>query len=142
MPNRDTLTSAGCQVNLGAVLEMTLRNGRMKKHGSELLGLETGDPRMFSDWEAFWSAFVAQLNSCLSFAFADTMLVHRLRAEHFATPLSSALHDLCMASCRDLHTSEKIEGGLDLGFNDLIGFATVVDEIGRASCRERVSSPV
>lgn len=129
MPNRDTLTSAGCQVNLGAVLEMTLRNGRMKKHGSELLGLETGDPRMFSDWEAFWSAFVAQLNNCLSFAFADTMLVHRLRAEHFATPLSSALHDLCMASCRDLHTSEKIEGGLDLGFNDLIGFATVVDAL-------------
>ena len=34
-----------------------------------------------------------------------------------------------MASCMDLHTDEKIPGGLDLGFVDIIGFATLVDSL-------------
>ena len=43
MPNRDTYTSGGAYINFAAAVEMVLRNGRMKKYGSELLGLETDD---------------------------------------------------------------------------------------------------
>lgn len=129
MPNRDTMTSAGCQVNLGAVLEMTLRNGRMKKHGDLLLGLETGDSRDFSGWDAFWNAFVAQFDNLLHYAFLDQCVIHRLRARHFAGPLASCLHDLCMRHCLDLHTDKPIPDGIALAFYDVIGFGTLVDSL-------------
>lgn len=129
MPNLDTMTSAGCQVNLGAALEMTLRNGRMKKHGDALMGLETGDPREFTTWEEFWSAYVAQQTHLIKYAYLNQMIIHELRGRHFAGPLSSCLHDLCMASCMDLHCSEHIPGGIELGFFDVIGFSTLVDSL-------------
>ena len=129
MPNLDTMTSAGCQVNLGAALEMTLRNGRMKKHGDALMGLETGDPREFTTWEEFWSAYVAQQTHLIKYAYLNQMIIHELRGRHFAGPLSSCLHDLCMASCMDLHCSEHIPGGIELGFFDVIGFSTLVDPL-------------
>ncbi|MDL2307184.1 glycyl radical protein [Desulfovibrio sp. OttesenSCG-928-C06] len=128
MPNRDTMTSAGCQVNLGAALEMTLRNGRMKKY-NELLGLETGDPREFPDWETFWNAYVAQQTNMIKYAFVDQCIIHNLRGKHFAGPLSSCLHDLCMEHCIDIHSDEPIPGGLNFGFFDVIGFGTLVDSL-------------
>ena len=44
MPNRDTYTSGGAYINFAAAVEMALRNGRMKKYGDRVLGVETGDP--------------------------------------------------------------------------------------------------
>ena len=129
MPNRDTMTSAGAQVNLGAALEMTLRNGRLKKHGDTRLGLETGDPRAFAGWDDFWKAYAAQQTNLISYAFLDQCIIHRLRAAHFAGPLSSCLHDLCMEACTDIHTDEPIPGGINLGFYDVIGFGTLVDSL-------------
>jgi formate C-acetyltransferase len=38
------------------------------------------------------------------------------------------LHDLCMASSKDIH-SGPIEGALYLGFFDVIGFGTVIDSL-------------
>ena len=128
MPNRDTLTSAGCQVNLGAVLEMTLRNGRMKKHGSELLGLETGDPRTFETWEQFWDAYRQQHMLFLRTAFIQQYLIIQIRARHFAQPMGSALHDLCMKHCIDLH-QPHIPEGVDLGYFEFMGLGTVVDSL-------------
>ena len=129
MPNRDTMTSSCGQVNLGAALEMVLRNGRMKKYGDEIIGLETGDPRSFSGWEEFWQAYLKQQEHLLAASYVEQCVIHHTRARHFAGPLASCLHDLCMASCMDLHTDEKIPGGIDLGFVDIIGFATLVDSL-------------
>lgn len=58
MPNLDTFTTPCVFLNIGAVTELTLRNGRMKKYGDELLTIETGDPRNFSDWEQLLNAFI------------------------------------------------------------------------------------
>ncbi len=128
MPNLDTMTSAGCQVNLGAALEMTLRNGRMKKHGDRALGVETGDPRGFETWEQFWDAYRQQHMLFLRTAFIQQYLIIQIRARHFAQPMGSALHDLCMKHCLDLH-QPHIPEGVDLGYFEFMGLGTVVDSL-------------
>ena len=128
MPNRDTYTSGCAYINFAAALEMTLYNGRMKKYGDERIGLETGDPRNFNTWEEFWNAYLAQQINFIKHAYIQQHHIIQLRARHFAAPLASALHDLCMQHCIDLH-QPQIPGGINLGYFECIGYGTVVDSL-------------
>ena len=128
MPNRDTYTSPCAYINFAAAVEMTLYNGKMQLHGNEVIGLETGDPRNFKSWDEFWSAYNAHQTNFLKHAFIQQQVIINLRPKHFAVPLGSALHDLCMKNCQDLH-SPHIEGGIDLGYFEFIGYGTVVDSL-------------
>ncbi len=128
MPNRDTYTSGGAYINFLAALEMVLRNGRMQKHGDELLGLETGDPRSFETWDEFWNAYVKQHQLFLKTAFHQQYIINNLRAKHFAQPMGSAMHDLCMKHCLDLHTPQ-IPEGINLGYFEHMGLGTLVDSL-------------
>ncbi len=135
MPNRDTYTSGCAYINYAAALEMTLFNGRMKLYGEEPIGLETGDPRNFETWDEFWHAYLAQQTNFLKHAFIQQHIIIDLRAKHFAAPLASALHDLCMKNTIDLH-QPHIEGGIDFGYFECIGYGTVVDSL--AAIKKRV----
>ncbi len=128
MPNRDTYTSGGAYINFAAAVEMVLRNGRMKKYGDQVLGVETGDSREFKTWEEFWNAYVKQHELFLKTAFTQQYLINKLRAEHFAQPMGSAMHDLCMKYCIDLH-QEQIPEGINLGYFEYMGLGTVVDSL-------------
>ncbi|CAK7060252.1 MAG: Choline trimethylamine-lyase [Desulfovibrio sp.] len=128
MPNRDTYTSGGAYINFAAAVEMVLRNGRMKKYGDQLLGVETGDPRSFTTWDQFWNAYVEQHLLFLKAAFTQQYIINKLRAEHFAQPMGSAMHDLCMKHCIDLH-QEQIPEGINLGYFEYMGLGTVVDSL-------------
>ena len=128
MPNRDTYTSGGAYINFAAAVEMVLRNGRMKKYGDQLLGVETGDPRRFKTWDEFWNAYVQQHELFLKTAFTQQYIINKLRARHFAQPMGSAMHDLCMKHCIDLH-QEQIPEGINFGYFEYIGFGTVVDSL-------------
>ena len=128
MPNTDTLTSSCARINLAAALEMVFYRGKMLKYGDELLGVDTGDPAALKDWDAFFNAFITQLQYCLRTAFASQYVINKLREHCFAQPMGSALHKLCMKHGLDLH-SEHIPEGLELGFVDFIGFGTVIDSL-------------
>ena len=128
MPNLDTFTTPCPFINLAAILELTLYNGRMPKYGAELLTKETGDVTKFSSYEQLEEAFVEQERYLLKQALRQQYIANRTRPRHFASPLGSSLHKLCMRNCQDLH-SEKIEGGFDAGFFDFIGFGTVADSL-------------
>lgn len=128
MPNRDTYTSGGAYINFAAAVEMVLRNGRMKKYGDQLLGVETGDPRNFKTWDEFWNAYVQQHLLFLKAAFTQQYIINKLRAQHFAQPMGSAMHDLCMKHCIDLH-QEQIPEGINLGYFEYMGLGTVVDSL-------------
>ncbi len=128
MPNRDTYTSGGAYVNFAAAVEMVLRNGRMKKYGDQVLGLETGDPREFKSWDEFWNAYVQQHMLFLRTAFIQQYIINKLRAQHFAAPLLSAMHDLCMKHCIDIH-QEQIPEGINFGYFEYMGLGTVVDSL-------------
>jgi formate C-acetyltransferase len=128
MPNRDTYTSGCAYINFAAALEMALYNGKMLKHGDEQLSIKTGNPVEFESWEQFFNAFTAQQINFIKQAFIQQYHIIRLRHQHFAAPMGSVLHDLCMKHCLDLHTPE-IPEGIDLGYFECIGFGTVVDSL-------------
>ncbi|EHQ91480.1 (2S)-3-sulfopropanediol dehydratase [Desulfosporosinus youngiae] len=128
MPNRDTYTSGNPYVNFAAAVELTLYNGKMLKFGEDSIGLETGDPTNFKTWDEFWKAYLAQQTNFLKHAFIQQHIIINMRPKHFATPLGSLMHDLCMETCKDLHTP-VIEGGIDLGYFELMGYGTVVDSL-------------
>ncbi|MDR2442694.1 MAG: glycyl radical protein [Deltaproteobacteria bacterium] len=128
LPNRDTYTSGGAYVNFAAALEMSLRNGRMLKYGQTLLGLPTGDVRDFKSYEEFYQAYLDQHLNLLRAAFIQQYHVNKLRARHFAQPMGSAMHDLALKHGVDLH-QEHVPEGLDFGYVEFIGFATVIDSL-------------
>ncbi len=128
MPNRDTYTSGGAYINFAAALEMVLYNGQMKKFPGRQLGLKTGDPAKFKTWEKFWEAYKEQHLLFLKTAFIQQYLIIKLRGEHFAQPMGSAMHDLCMKHCLDLHTPQ-IPEGINLGYFEYIGYGTVIDSL-------------
>ncbi|MBP2641993.1 MAG: cutC 1 [Firmicutes bacterium] len=128
MPNRDTYTSPNAYINFPAAVEMTMYNGKMKLHGDEIIGLQTGDPCEFKTWEEYWDAYLKQHINFLKQAFIQQHTIINLRAKHFAWPTGSALHDLCMNECKDLHTP-VIEGGIDLGYFEFMGYGTVIDSL-------------
>lgn len=128
MLNREGIATGCAWINLGAILEMTLRNGRMRCYGEGLVGLETGDPRTFESFEELWDAFVRQLENVVRHTFIQQHVADTLKSRHIASPMFSMLHDLCMSECKDIH-SGPIEGALYLGFFDVMGFGTVIDSL-------------
>ena len=128
MPNRDTYTSGGAYINFAAALEMTLYNGRMKKYGDRQLSIKSGDPCSFTTWEEFWEAYKAQHINFMRAAFIQQHIIIQLRARHFAQPMGSAMHDLAMKHCLDLHTPH-IPEGINFGYFECIGYGTVVDSL-------------
>lgn len=128
MPNLDTYTSPCPYVNLGAAVELTLYNGRLPRCGEELLTIETGKVEEFTEWKEFEKAFLKQEEFLVNKAFEQQAYVNAIREKHFASPLGSSLHELCMKHHKDLHSS-KIEEGIDIGYFDLIGFGSATDSL-------------
>lgn len=128
MPNRDTYTSPNAYINFAAALEMVIYNGRMLKYGNEIIGLQTGDFENFKSFDELLDAFLKQQRNFIKHAFIQQYQVIKLRAQHFASPLGSLLHKLCRETYTDLH-QPKIEGGIDLGYFEYMGFATVIDSL-------------
>ncbi|MDR3294086.1 MAG: glycyl radical protein [Clostridiales bacterium] len=128
MPNRDTYTSPCAYINFAAAVEMTLFNGKMLKYGDEVIGLRTGEVGDFKTFDEFLSAYLRQQKNFLKHAFIQQHEIIRLRSEHFASPLGSGLHALCMREKKDIH-SPHIAGGIDLGYFEFIGYGTVIDSL-------------
>lgn len=128
MPNRDTYTSPNAYINFAAALEMVLYNGKMPKYGDEIIGLQTGNFEEFESFDQVLDAYLKQQRYLIRHAFIQQHEIIRLRGKHFATPLGSSLHKLCRESYTDLH-QPKIPGGIDLGYFEFIGYATVIDSL-------------
>lgn len=128
MPNRDTYTSPNAYINFAAALEMVIYNGKMQKYGDEVIGLQTGEFEEFETFDEVLEAYLKQQRYFIKHAFIQQHEIIRLRGQHFASPLGSLMHKLCQETYTDLH-QPKIEGGIDLGYFEFIGYATVVDSL-------------
>ncbi|MBU6443254.1 MAG: glycyl radical protein [Alphaproteobacteria bacterium] len=129
--NRETHKTGGSAINYGSVLEMALRQGRVKILGDLRFGLETGDPRSFASYDELWAAFKSQLENVIAHIMAQGAVARTLKPRHFAAPYASMLHDLAMDACMDLQRhGEGIPGGLDLCTVDGVGgFGTAIDSL-------------
>lgn len=128
MPNVDTYTTAGVYISVVSPVEMVLYNGKTYATGDEVVGLLTGAPETLTSWDDFWNAYKQQLEYLLGHVLTMQYYGIKLREKHFASPLSSCLHDLCMKNYKDLH-SRVIPGGLDFGCFDVVGYASTANSL-------------
>jgi formate C-acetyltransferase len=126
--NRDGVTTGCAWVNLGAILEMALHDGRLARLGDGRLGVPTGDPSAFTSFDDVWIAFQRQAENVMRHVFVQQYVADTLKSRFIAAPVCSMLHDLCMNDCRDMHAG-PVAGALYLGFVDTLGFGTAIDSL-------------
>jgi formate C-acetyltransferase len=126
--NRDGVTTGCAWLNLGAVLEMALGDGFVKRLGEQRLGVATGDAREFRCFDDVWAAFCKQAENVMRHTLVQQWVADTLKSRFIASPLCSMLHDLCMQDCRDMHAG-PVAGALYLGFVDTLGFGTAIDSL-------------
>jgi len=128
--NRETQVTGNAAINYGSIVEMTLRDGRIKVWKDLPFGLRTGDPRQFATFEDVWQAFCAQIENVVRHVMTQQYVALRVKPRHFAAPFASMLHDLAAKECMDLHRhGEYIPGGIDLSCIESIGKGTAVDSL-------------
>jgi trans-4-hydroxy-L-proline dehydratase len=86
--------------NLPKVLEITLNNGIDSRSGKKI-GIETGDPRGFSSYQALFAAFRKQLHYFVEIKLRGNNVIERLYADYMPAPFLSLLVDDCIASGKD-----------------------------------------
>ncbi len=88
--------------NIPKVLEVTLNNGRDPRTGRQI-GLSTGDPGSFRDFETLLEAFEKQLRHFVDIKVRGNNVIARLYAKYLPVPFLSLLIDDCIANGRDYH---------------------------------------
>jgi formate C-acetyltransferase len=128
--NRETNVTGNGGINYGSVVEMTLRNGKLKVLKDIQFGVETGDPRTWTSFDQVWNAFCAQLEHLAKHALIQQHLALKIKPNYFAAPATSMLHDLAMEHCRDLHShGDYIPGAIDHSCFEAIGKGTAIDSL-------------
>jgi pyruvate formate-lyase/glycerol dehydratase family glycyl radical enzyme len=111
--------------NLTKVLEITLHNGIDPRTGKQL-GLKTGDPASFADFEELMAAFRRQLAWFIDIKVKGSNIIERLYAEILPAPFLSLLISDCIAKGRDYH-----DGGARYNTSYImgVGIGTITDSL-------------
>jgi len=111
--------------NMPKVLEITLNDGIDPLTGKKL-GLKTGDPRKFQDFEELFEAYQKQLGHFINLKIEGNQTIERLYAEKMPAPFLSLLTDDCIARGMDYH-----EGGAryDTSYIQGVGLGTMTDAL-------------
>jgi trans-4-hydroxy-L-proline dehydratase len=86
--------------NLPKVLEITLNNGVDPRTGRRI-GIETGDPRVFANYEELFDAFRRQLHHFIDIKVHGNNVIERLYAEEMPAPFLSVLVEDCIKKGQD-----------------------------------------
>lgn len=127
--NRNTYLTGTTWLNLAAVLEMTLSDGRCSSIPSVRLGLSTGDPAHFASFDELLDAFFKQLAYVQGCIIEQQHVADSIRSNHVAGPLLSCLHTLCMRYGMDINSGPVPESLNIGGFTGITGLATVTDSL-------------
>ena len=101
--NGVSLDLPGGLFNLPLMLELALNDGVSRMTG-ERIGLPTGNPRKFTDFEQIWDAFCAQTKYFIGAAAVMTNEDRANFAEYFPIPLQSALFQGPMERGKDIYS--------------------------------------
>jgi formate C-acetyltransferase len=104
--------------NLPKVLEITLHNGRDPRTG-KVIGLETGDPAAWKDFEELMAAFRIQLQHFIDIKITGSNIIEQVFASEMPVPFLSILIDDCIANGRDYNA-----GGARYNTNYIQGVGT------------------
>ncbi|MHB8070456.1 MAG: trans-4-hydroxy-L-proline dehydratase [Candidatus Cryosericum sp.] len=87
-------------LNLPKILEVTLHDGLDPRTG-KIIGLRTGDPRTFADYDQLFAAFTAQLHHFVDIKVRGNNVIERLYAERMPAPFLSLFVEDCIVRGRD-----------------------------------------
>lgn len=88
--------------NLPKVFEITLHNGTDPMTGKKI-GIETGRPQDFPDFDALFQAFVRQMRHFIDIKVRGNNVIERIYAKYMPAPFLSLLIDDCIAKGADYH---------------------------------------
>jgi formate C-acetyltransferase len=86
--------------NLVKVLEITLNDGVDPRTGKQI-GLKTGDPITFKDFDELFTAFEKQLNYFIDIKIKGNNIIERIYSKYMPSPFLSLLIDDCIANGKD-----------------------------------------
>jgi pyruvate formate-lyase/glycerol dehydratase family glycyl radical enzyme len=111
--------------NIPKVLEITLNNG-VDPGSGRTIGLKTGDPEDFADFEELLAAFKAQLDHFIDIKIEGNNIIERLFAEEIPAPFLSLLVSDCIAKGKDYH-----DGGARYNTTYIqgVGLGTITDSL-------------
>ena len=112
-------------LNVPKILEITLNNGTDPVTG-KVVGIETGDPRLFDSFEALYNAFLAQLNFVVDQKMRVSNYIDRMFAKYAPAPFLSVVIDDCIAKGKDYY-----DGGprYNTSYIQCCGLGTVTDSL-------------
>lgn len=97
------------EVNIAKAVEYTLHNGHSGMTG-KLVAPETGDPCEFADFDAFYSAFLHQLNYLIDMATGQSNKTQQLLAKEVPCPLRSIFIEGCVEKGIDYKAGGPLYG--------------------------------
>jgi pyruvate formate-lyase/glycerol dehydratase family glycyl radical enzyme len=118
--------------NLAKVLEITLNNGVDPRTG-RTIGIETGDPRTFEDFDQLFDAYARQVRHFVDVKVRGSNIIERLYATLMPAPFLSVTVDDCIKNGKDYNA-----GGPRYNTTYImpVGPATVADSL--SAIREHV----
>lgn len=112
-------------LNVPKILEITLNNGVDPLTG-EMVGIETGDPQDFADFDELYSAFTRQLDYVIDLKVEVNNYIERMYAKYSPAPFLSVVIDDCIEKGRDYY-----DGGprYNTNYIQCCGIGTVTDSL-------------
>ncbi len=109
--------------NLPKVLEITLNNGFDRRTGKRI-GLQTGEPTDFKDYEGLFKAFQKQMRHFLDIKIKGNNIIEKLYAVYMPSPFLSIITDDCIKQGKDYNA-----GGARYNSNYIqgVGIGTITD---------------
>ncbi len=89
--------------NMPKVLEITLNNGIDPRTGKQI-GLETGDPTNFKNFDELYNASEKQLKYFIDIKIKGNNIIERIYTKYMPSPFLSLLIDDCITNGKDYNT--------------------------------------
>ncbi|HOI28458.1 MAG TPA: glycyl radical protein [Melioribacteraceae bacterium] len=112
-------------LNVPKILEVTLNNGIDPLTGKKV-GIETGDPRTFINYETLYNAFIKQLEYIVNLKISVSNYIDRMFAKYAPAPFLSVVIEDCIKKGKDYY-----DGGprYNTNYIQCTGLATATDSL-------------
>lgn len=112
-------------LNVPKILEVTLNNGIDPVTGKKV-GIETGDPRTFINYETLYNAFLKQLNYIVDLKVRVSNYIDRMFAKYAPAPFLSVVIEDCIKKGRDYYNAGA---RYNTNYIQCTGLGTVTDSL-------------
>ncbi|PHR24085.1 MAG: formate C-acetyltransferase/glycerol dehydratase family glycyl radical enzyme [Desulfotalea sp.] len=112
-------------LNVPKILEVTLNNGLDPISGKRV-GLQTGDPEKFSNYDELYAAFIQQVRYVVDMKMRVSNYIDRMFAKYAPAPFLSVVIDDCISKGKDYY-----DGGprYNSSYIQCCGLGTVTDSL-------------